>query len=306
MKIICIISVFIFTCGCAVFRTINENNYHYFKNPPNGIKIFENFFCDKTEICNIDWSEYEHWTKRIYGLNSVEHIAMLPDTLVWREAYPCLSTFNGKYGNGKQISEQFPVVGITQEQVIAYSKWRSDRVFEMYLITIKKLMPDSTQNRNKHFTIENYFNGLTSAGQPDPKIKYFPNYRLPTIVERNKILNYSDSIDMAYLKKCNSQYCKDCLAYFPVFHSEISPCVNDSIKVQPLLLNYQNYESHKTKSIQKLRGNVSEWAAENGITFGGSWNDLRDTILKKDIFYYSKPNAFIGARNVCEWKKWKE
>jgi len=52
--------------------------------PPGTAQITESFFADETEISNFAWQEYELSVKTKYGYLSPEHLAALPDTLVWR------------------------------------------------------------------------------------------------------------------------------------------------------------------------------------------------------------------------------
>ena len=56
--------------SCSVPEKLTDSNYHLIKTPPNGVRVADNFFCDKTEMTNIDWLEYMFWTKRIFGGNS--------------------------------------------------------------------------------------------------------------------------------------------------------------------------------------------------------------------------------------------
>jgi len=51
-------------CGIKVPFDANDIN------PPNTIKIEDNFYVDRTEIANIDWKEYLSWLKRIFGEQS--------------------------------------------------------------------------------------------------------------------------------------------------------------------------------------------------------------------------------------------
>lgn len=44
------------------------------------VQINDTLFADETEISNFSWQEFEYWTKAIYGPNSKEHLAVLPDT----------------------------------------------------------------------------------------------------------------------------------------------------------------------------------------------------------------------------------
>ena len=95
--------------------------------PPGTVQINDTLFADETEITNIAWQEFEKWNASIYGKNSKEHLSTLPDTLVWREK----NSFNEPYVQYyyRHVAyKNFPVVGISYEQVVAYCKWRTERV----------------------------------------------------------------------------------------------------------------------------------------------------------------------------------
>ncbi len=291
--------------SCSVSEKLSDSNYHLMKIPPNEVKVADNFFCDRTEMDNIGWREYIFWTKRTFGDNSPEYFATLPDTLVWRENYSCLESFIDYYLKHPAYT-WFPVVGVTQQQAIDYSKWRSDRWFEKLLIDMNKIEWDSTQNKDTYFTIEKYFNGTFGKILHGDKVQYYPNFRLPTLTERQQIIHYADSVDKAYFEKCNSKYCKDCKTNFPKFYSDVIPCIKDTFKVEPTISTNENYSAKKGNPIFNLRGNVSEWSSEKNITLGGGWFDKRERVLQTDTFHINKQNAWTGFRNVCEWKRWKE
>jgi hypothetical protein len=124
--------------SCSISEKLTDSNYHLVKTPPSGVKVADNFFCDRAEMDNIGWREYIFWTKRTFGDNSPEYFATLPDTLVWRENYSCLESFVDYYLKHPAYT-WFPVVGVTQQQAIDYSKWRSDRWFEKLLIDMNKI-----------------------------------------------------------------------------------------------------------------------------------------------------------------------
>ncbi len=95
--------------------------------PPGTVQINDTLFADEVEISNSSWQEYEYWTKATYGNNSKEHIASLPDTLVWREKNSYNEPYVQYYYRHPAYKE-FPVVGVSYDQAVAYCKWRTERV----------------------------------------------------------------------------------------------------------------------------------------------------------------------------------
>jgi hypothetical protein len=53
---------------------------------------------------------------------------------------------------------------------------------------------------------------------------YFPEFRLPALEERKRILRFSDDADKAHFEKCRSKKCRDCKGGFQAFRSDIPPC----------------------------------------------------------------------------------
>jgi hypothetical protein len=304
--IIFLTAVIAIVLGCSPYRKLTETNYRCRFTPPGTIQIFDNLYCDEMEISNLAWLEYMFWTYKIFGENSIEYTATFPDESVW-EDFTCLYRFAQEYYLRAVWYQNHPLVGITQQQAMDYSKWRSDRVFESLLISLGKIDWDSAQNRENYFSIERYFNGMFNNVVPCEKIKYYPNYRLPTLAERTEILkysDYSDSIACAYYAKMyNRKYGIDCKSAFPIFRSDIIPCVKDTF-------NIDKYEAPTVPVLYywgpfyNLRGNVNEWIAEKNIAVGGSWHDKREDILQTDTVVTLKQNAWTGFRNVCEWKEW--
>ena len=308
MKITKIISVSIlaFLLGaCTASKKITVDNYQTLETPPNGVKISESLFCDQTEITNISWIEYMSWKRKVFGPNSKEYISILPDTSVWLKADVCLEAHTALYFNHPAYNN-FPLVGVSQEQAEEYSKWRSDRVFEALLIKYKIIANDPNQTKDQYFTIEKFFNGEMKNVISDKKIMYYPNFRLPTSAERKIILAYSDSLDKAYFDNCKSKYCAGCKDNLPEMWTDVVPCTSDSISPEPTRNVHSGCSSKKGNPIYNLRGNVGEWLVEANTAAGGGWKNKREEILKSDTFQYDESNAWTGFRNVFEWKKWGE
>jgi len=285
----------VFNTSCIIKKTITVDNYHIYEMPPGGIKINDNLFCDRNEISNLDWLEYMYWNKRIFGSESIEYLSILPDTLSWLEMDSCLHSFVSHY----HIRMEYPLVGVSQEQAMQYSKWRTDRVFEYLLVKYEVIQYDIAQTRDNHFTIEKYFNGELTNIISDEKLNYYLDFRLPTLEERKEILYYNDSV----IQNIGRRACK---CAYPHIWSDIIPCINGSLSAMPTRPVSCNCSSRNNKIIFNLYGNVSEWTSENDITVGGSWLDRKEKILSTDTFYVGSPNAWTGFRNVSEWKMWEK
>jgi formylglycine-generating enzyme required for sulfatase activity len=148
--------------------------------PPGTVRITENFFIDACEINNLSWLEYEYWIKSKYGKGSAKHMAVLPDTLVWRRS----ETFNELYVTRYYRHPDYknhPVVGVSYSQALEFCKWRTDRVKEFYSIAFKKELKLTYRlpNRNEWEFVCTNASGVLSGNGLDKKAKPKLNCLLP-------------------------------------------------------------------------------------------------------------------------------
>ena len=219
--------------------------------PPGTIQITETFFVDETEISNFSWLEYEWWTKSFYGANSEEHLATLPDTLVWS----LKDTYNEpyvKYYYRYKAYRDYPVVGISYEQALAFCKWRTERVKQFYYLAHKKnlnieyRLPKKEEWEMCSFPIGNNFN--QQGRNEKPTLNYLGN-------DSDTLGKASIMIDNADVAASVKSYSKNLFGLYNCF------------------------------------GNVAEMISEKGISKGGSWrNTLEECRPGKDIAY-DKPKA---------------
>ncbi|MBN8693552.1 MAG: SUMF1/EgtB/PvdO family nonheme iron enzyme [Bacteroidetes bacterium] len=242
--------------------------------PPGTVKICDTLFVDETEISNFSWVQYELWIARKYGVNSTEHKAVLPDTLVWREKYATNEPYV-KYYYRHPAYRDYPVVGISYEQALAFCKWRTERVKEFMIIS-------------KKYQDINF------------------EYRLPSKSEWEFLSNngsYSDGYSVFSrggrnekgLVTFNHRWAKDSAEW-------VSSGGDKSRVGMEVLAPVYSYWPNYFK-LYNMIGNASEMVLEKGISKGGSWrNLLEECRVGKDI-PYEKPTAWLGFRCVCIVKK---
>jgi hypothetical protein len=158
----------LFLLSTAMVKISSEITIDKMGVPPGTKKISDNLYLDQNQIMNRDYLEYMHWMKNVYGINSTEYKAVVPQT------------------NNADSTEVFysqhskdAVVGVSNTQVQQYSKWRSDRVMEFTLIKFKIITYKPTVTKDSIFTIDKYFNGQYCNTKPNPYVLLYPEYSLP-------------------------------------------------------------------------------------------------------------------------------
>ncbi len=182
----------------------NEQDVTYdWNNIPRRVSV-SSFYMDETEVSNLMYLEYLHWTGRVFGANYPEILSKaLPDTLVWRSKLAYNEPYVEYYLRHPAYRD-YPVVGVNWLQASDFCSWRTDRVNEFILIRegILEFAPD--QRDGTTFNTDWYLAG-TKATTPyegavvqdipslDPdrqtrKVRMedgilLPKYRLPTEAE---------------------------------------------------------------------------------------------------------------------------
>lgn len=157
------------------------------------------FYMDQTEVRNLDYLEYIHWTERVFMANFYDVLKKaMPDTLVWRDRL----AFNEPYVEyylRHPAYRDYPVVGINWLQASDFCAWRTDRVNEFILIREGILDHTPTPTENDYFNTDQYLAGKwqgtvvtplhsMSPDGGDRLVRmedgiFLPRYRLPTEAE---------------------------------------------------------------------------------------------------------------------------
>ncbi|OFY84818.1 MAG: hypothetical protein A3F72_19460 [Bacteroidetes bacterium RIFCSPLOWO2_12_FULL_35_15] len=176
-KILFYLSTLLFLLSCSTAKLTTEITTQNLGNPPETQKIADNLYIDQMEIRNIDYLEFLHWVKSVYGNSSMEYKSIYPDTNIWSDLNPNYASLDTNYLN-HPIFRKLAVLGVTNKQAQQYVKWRSDRVMEFILIKYGVLKYQQKVTKDSIFTIEKYFAGQYNNIKPNPYLIYFPEYKL--------------------------------------------------------------------------------------------------------------------------------
>jgi len=98
------------------------------------------FYMDETEVSNQDWLDYLHWIKKNFKDYEMYYNA-LPDTLVWRSPLSYNEPYVDNYLRHPAFQD-YPVVGVTWDQVQDYCTYRTDVSNEFLLKSRGLLLTD--------------------------------------------------------------------------------------------------------------------------------------------------------------------
>ena len=234
--------------------------------PPGTVQINDSLFADETEISNFSWIEYEMWAKGIYGTNSKEHLASLPDTLVWRDKNSYNEPYVQYYYRHPAYKE-FPVVGVSYDQAVAYCKWRTERV-KAFLTLGKKFQYSDFE------------------------------YRLPKKTEWEKLAEFSTHTLNNNGKNNKGVYQINCIHIIDSAGIKKYDYIENADVTTPVKSYIKNFYG-----LHNMLGNVAEMVQEKGICKGGGWrNNLEECRVGKNQDY-TKPTAWLGFRCVCVIRK---
>ncbi|MCT4624462.1 MAG: formylglycine-generating enzyme family protein [Schleiferiaceae bacterium] len=180
-------------------------SHESFFEPPGTVEVANNLYCDQTEITNMDWQEYVYWNKNNHGDHSIEYLGSLPDTTVWENLR--------SYGEAMRVNrfkhpayQYYPVVGVSRNQALQYTEWRTRRVIEMILVNQEDTRIDNS----------NLDSILKIKGSSEHLI---PVYRLPKETEIVLIQDSYKSLKNEFNTSFGSPHgVKYCSKYCTVIH----------------------------------------------------------------------------------------
>ncbi|WP_423147532.1 SUMF1/EgtB/PvdO family nonheme iron enzyme [Rubrolithibacter danxiaensis] len=127
--------------------SLNQDLAYEYDNLRRRVTV-ASFYMDETEVANVDWREYLYWIRRNFPDDQEYYYNALPDTLVWRRPLSYNEPYVTNYFRHPAFQD-YPVVGISWEQAVAYCEWRTDRVNEQILRERGALMDYKSLATNK-------------------------------------------------------------------------------------------------------------------------------------------------------------
>ena len=275
----------IFIISCQVKKKVPKDPATIaMETPPGTLRINDSLFMDADEASNINYREYLYYIRTKHGIESDVFQSALPDTLIWAYHDTCLASLTLEYSRAPLLDD-YPVVGVSQNQARAYAKWRTDRVVEMQLIEAGILVfhPESTYEN--YFTMERYFNGQYFDHIPDPRIEYYHEYGLPTVAEykltMSKFIVEEDEVSQDQL---------------PLLGPYNLTCDEKYTFFEP-----QDYSMPIT--MRHLNGNLTEWTTTDNLTYGHHWLSEDHEQYDGITHLYKTPQINVGFRNVARLVK---
>ncbi len=254
----------LFSVSCKtqydVVRKI-EKEHRY--APPGTVWLKDSIYIDMCEVRNLDYLEYTLWVKK-YDFANYEK--MLPDTTVWRHKFSYNEPYV-KYFFGHPAYYQYPVVGVSYEQAMAFCKWRTERVKEFAkLISPKSKYASSYNNYNYYYRLPTKEEWEYAAGAETNS-----KYGFEKMQSKDNSPNFN--IKETYM-----------LGYFKPGVDILVPVI---------------YKKPNSYGLFNTIGNVAEMTAEKGISKGGGWiNSIADCEISDSVKFES-PSSWLGFRCVC-------
>lgn len=122
----------VFVEGGTFTMGVTEQDLLYTHDAYERRVTVHSFYMDEAEVSNINYREYESWSKRVFPDFKEVLDALMPDTNAWRRKLGYNEPFV-EYYYRHPAYQDYPVVGVTWHQATNYAAWRGDRVNEVIL-----------------------------------------------------------------------------------------------------------------------------------------------------------------------------
>jgi formylglycine-generating enzyme len=273
-----------------------EGGIFYFPEVAGAKKdSLNSFYISATEETNGQYLAYLNWVRNLYSAAAYKDA--LPDTTVWLKENLSDSLKNFLVSNylKNQAFRDYPVVGVSPEQVIKYAEWKTDRMNEMILIREGLLnFVYDPKDSSLVFSTEKYLSGkwkgqlaqkLPSFDDQNPEREvrmedgiFLPHFRMPTEREWKLAAMAVGDKQHRYIvtpKPYNHLKFDKRNYYGYFFVKQKSVSNNLSLMLSNAIDLHAVYAtSANNYLIQGLNANAGEWVVDPAggyLVAGGSW-----------------------------------
>ena len=230
------------------------------------VKVSEKLWVDDTEITN---NEYRMF---VGALSPEKQKEYLPDTTVWDD--PSLT----KFYYWHPAYDDYPVVGITHQQALAFCQWRTTLYLKEYPTSkVKFRLP--TEQEWQIMAMSGLDETTSEESESSTKLEdYYAG-------------GWLEAYTYGKGKKKKGLYFN-----FNFYQGEYGLGGIDGY----FFTNTVKAFNKDLKAIYGLSGNVAEIVSEQGIAKGGSWKHTAEKCLVNAKIAYTKADPWLGFRCVVE------
>ena len=268
--------LFLFLTSLCVLSTHAQNDCPYVENhfiKKNYSEIKEHLFISKYELSN---KEYKDFLNALASRNETEMLKKCtPDTLCWRNEF----AYNEPYVNYYFQSPAFinyPVVGVTYEDALAYCNWLT-----------------SSYNKNKKSRFKKVVFRLPTSEEWTYAANCGDNTR--TYPWGSGFIQNNRKQDLCYYKHQDLIYDSSQKKYI------INPNqTTDRLNQRVAIVGNVKAFFPNNFGLYNMSGNAAEMVSEKGIAKGGSFADPAWEVRIDSKKNYDHPSAQIGFRVAME------
>lgn len=236
----------------------------------------EHLFISEAEVTNLEYQEFLMDNK-----NNEELLKkILPDTLVWRTKLSYCEPYR-EYYHKHPAYRDYPVVGVSYDQAIAFCKWKT-KVYNQNLKSTqcKDCLYDSVIFR---LPTEKEWECAAKGGHPNAVLPW----------NHNGLRNQS--------KKYQGNMLANFVAGRGIFIGGKGHLTDNADVTAPVYAYWPN-----DYGLYNMAGNVAEMIQEKGFSKGGSWQSRAHQLKISARDTFNTPNSFTGFRVVMEVHQLKD